>query len=121
MQKIAKYLLLVCLAGFLAACSTGPKPLYYWGNYSDAVYHYYKNEEPIATQIDQVQEIIHQGQESKLAIAPGIYGHLGLLYLKQGNGHLANQYFTKEASLYPESKQFIQFLSKKQAKNGGQK
>jgi len=61
-------------------------------------------------------------------VAPGLYAHLGLLYLNNGNLGAANANFDKEVQNFPESREFIDFIKgsknltpKKQSKKEGAK
>lgn len=99
------------LATLLAACSSGPRPLYYWGDYQDQVYQYYVAPGDLATQKEAILKIIQEAKAEDLPVGPGVYGHLGLIEMQQGDIVAAREAFQKEATLYPESKQFIQFIT----------
>ncbi|GJH42298.1 DUF4810 domain-containing protein [Pasteurella canis] len=100
--------------GLLAACSSPQNhDLYYWGNYSDVVYSYYNEEGDLSKQEEALNQIIAQAKEQNKLIAPGVYGHLGLVLLKQGKPADANMAFQEEQRLYPESTTFMQYLQRK--------
>lgn len=99
----------------LTACSSqhGSQTLYYWGNYSDVVYDYYNEQSDFAQQEEAVNQIIREAKAKNKPIAPGIYGHLGLLLLKQGKQTEAQLALQEEMRLHPESSTFIQYLQSK--------
>ncbi len=97
---------------FLNGCST-PKSLYYYGQYNSAVYSYFKADEvSIDEQISLLESIIQTAAAKNKAVAPGIHAHLGMLYFEAGNPGLGTQHFEQEQRLFPESKQYIDFLLK---------
>lgn len=114
MSKI-KTVTLASMVMFLAACSSksADHHIYYWGNYSDVVYSYYNEPNDFAKQENQLNEIIKTAKEKNKAVAPGVYGHLGLALLKQGKMPEAQAAFQQEQQLFPESKKFIQYLQRK--------
>ncbi|MDG6882485.1 Uncharacterised protein [Phocoenobacter uteri] len=104
----------VLLCGLaVVGCQSPNTSLYYWGNYSDAIYSYYGDETSLDQQQENMLQIISQAQKSGKQVGPGIYAHLGLISLKQGMSSQAQSYFQKEMTLYPESANFIQFLQRK--------
>lgn len=115
MKHYLKSAVLFGLAFLVSACSSGraDRSLYYWGDYSDVVYDYYEENGDYAKQEEALQQIIAAAQERGKPIAPGVYGHLGLVRLKQGKHAQAHDAFNQEQKLYPESTVFIRFLQKK--------
>lgn len=113
-MKIVKVLAIISVIS-LAACSNNQdsQNLYYWGNYSDVVYSYYNEQGNFAKQEESVNQIISEAKNKNKLVAPGIYGHLGLLLLKQGKQAEAQAAFQEEMRLYPESSTFIQYLQRK--------
>lgn len=105
----------------LAACGTSSstKPLYYWENYSNTVYEGMQNKLSASEQITKLEEYLEKARAKDLAVAPGVYAQLGMLYLQTGQQSQAHQAFLKEKEAFPESAAFIDFLLKKQMK--GQK
>lgn len=112
-MKRLKQIALFSGVALITACSSQDKSLYYWGDYSDSVYAYYNQSGDLAKQEQALQATIQQAQTSGKNVAPGIYGHLGLVLLKQGKRADANTAFQQEKALYPESAQFIQYLQSK--------
>ncbi|MEJ6474476.1 DUF4810 domain-containing protein [Pseudoalteromonas piscicida] len=107
-----KYTLALAVLFVLAGCKT-TKPLYYHGEYSKAVYSYFKAEDvTLEEQIGVLQEVIQTAEAKNKAVAPGVHAHLGMLYFETGNTQLGKQHFETEMALFPESEHYITFLLK---------
>jgi hypothetical protein len=107
-----------------SGCSSQPKPLYNYEDYSDSYYHYKKNAgEKSALEYKQNLEkaIENAGDGSSARVAPGLYADLGYTYLKGGNNQKAIEYFTKEKTIYPESAHFMDRMIQKIQTNEGDK
>lgn len=117
MHKYIKSVVLLLATLLISACGNfnnfNDRGLYYWGNYSDVVYDYYEQEGNYSKQEEALNQLIAASQQNNKPLAPGIYGHLGLVLLKQGRHSDAQDAFKKEQALYPESATFMQFLLKK--------
>ena len=106
---MASKIRLVCLALFallLAGCGNagGPRSLYYWnGTYSKALYTYLNEEGDATEQISRLENLVQISTQKGYKVAPGLYAHLGLLYLNNGNLGGANANFDKEVENFPES------------------
>ncbi len=113
-MKIMKLSAVVLFSAFLLACGSSHKDnsLYYWGNYQETLHAYYENNGDYAKQEEDIRKIIASAKESNKQVAPGIYAHLGLLLIKQGRVSEGNEALQQEQALYPESRQFMQFLQK---------
>jgi len=94
----------------LAGCSSGPRPLYYWGHYESILYDIYMKpgEADTETQILKLREDIQRSEAKGLAVAPGIYAHLGVLHANKGELDAAQQAFALEQERFPESRHFVQ-------------
>jgi len=112
-----KALLATVTAGFLmSGCSSQPKPLYNYGDYSES---YYQAKKELST--DSALELqkaieysIQNATDSRSGrVAPGMYANLGYIYLKGGNSQKAIENFEKEKSIYPESAHFMDRMIKK--------
>lgn len=113
MKKI-KLLSLLLGATLLAACSSKPNnDLYYWGNYSDIVYSYYNEEGDYGKQEAALNQIISDAKNQNKVVAPGVYGHLGLVLLKQGKRAEANAALQEEKRIHPDSATFVDYLQRK--------
>ena len=127
MASKIKLACLGALALVLAGCSnaSGPRSLYYWdGTYSSSLYE----EGDTNEQISRLENLVQNSTQRGYKVAPGLYAHLGLLYLNNGNLGAANANFDKEVQNFPESKEFINFIKgsknltpKKQSKKEGAK
>lgn len=96
----------------LTGCET-TKPLYHYGSYQTNVYEHFKNEDSaVAEQIEDLEKTIRDSNRKKLQVGPGIYAHLGYLYLQSGQRDTGLGYLQKEKQLYPESAKYIDFLLK---------
>ena len=119
------------LALLVAGCSnaSGPRSLYYWdGTYSSSLYSYLNEDGDATEQISRLENLIQTSIQKGYKVAPGVYAHLGLLYLNNGNLGVANANFDKEVENFPESREFINFIKgsknltpKKQSKKEGAK
>ena len=122
---------LALFAILLAGCGNtgGPRSLYYWnGTYSKALYTYLNEEGDATEQISRLENLVQTSTQRGYKVAPGLYAHLGLLYLNNGNLDAANTNFDKEVENFPESREFINFIKgsknltpKKQSKKEGAK
>lgn len=91
--------------------------MYYYGNYSDAVYSYFKADEtPVSQQITILEEVIAQAQGKGKPVAPGVHAHLGMLYFESGNNDQGINHFEHEKTLFPESAEYIDFLINKSSR-----
>ncbi len=107
-----KMILIALVAITVSGCKT-TEPQYYYGQYSNAVYSYFKADDvSVEEQITALQEVIQTAAANNKAVAPGIHAHLGMLYFDTGNNELGTQHFEQEKTLFPESTQYIDFLLK---------
>ena len=122
---------LTLFAILLAGCGNagGPRSLYYWdGTYSSSLYSYLNEDGDATEQISRLENLVQTSTQRGYKVAPGLYAHLGLLYLNNENLGAANANFDKEVENFPESKEFINFIKgsknltpKKQSKKEGAK
>lgn len=122
---------LALFAILLAGCGNagGPRSLYYWdGTYSSSLYSYLNEDGDATEQISRLENLVQTSTQRGYKAAPGLYAHLGLLYLNNGNLGAANANFDKEVENFPESREFINFIKgsknltpKKQSKKEGVK
>ena len=113
---MASKIKLTCLALFallLAGCNPPdtPRSLYYWdGTYNNALYTYLNEGGDVNEQISHLENLVQTSIQKGYKVAPGLYAHLGLLYLNNGNLGVANANFDKEVENFPESREFINFI-----------
>lgn len=122
---------LALFAILLAGCGNagGPRSLYYWdGTYSSSLYSYLNEDGDATEQISRLENLVQTSTQRGYKVAPGLYAHLGLLYLNNGNLDAANANFDKEVENFPESREYINFIKdsknltpKKQSKKEGAK
>ena len=105
----------------LSGCADdSPRQLYYWdGAYTGSVYEYLTEEGDAGAQIAALEESLQKAYQRAAKVPPGLYAHLGLLYLSQGNGAKFKAYVEKEAELYPESRDYAMFLLNQNGKTAG--
>ena len=113
---MASKIRLACLGALalvLVGCSnaSGPRSLYYWdGTYNNALYAYLNEGGDTNEQISHLENLVQTSIQKGYKVAPGLYAHLGLLYLNNGNLGVANANFDKEVENFPESREFINFI-----------
>jgi hypothetical protein len=93
---------------FFIGCA-GQQKMYYFGNYSQTLYNYEKNqnEESLTQHIQELEKIISESQTKNLPVPPGIYAELGYISLKTNKPQKAIELFKTESQLYPESKHLM--------------
>ena len=98
---------LLCVTG-LGACAQ-QKTIYDWGSYEQLVYDMYANpgKADPGTQIAKLTQDVERINAEGRHVAPGVHAHLGYLYYTQGQVPLAEEEFTIEKQLFPESAVFI--------------
>ena len=112
-MKASGALALAAAAVIFCGCGGGSRDrIYYWdGSYTDSTYQYLKQEGDVGEQIEALEKSIQKAYEKGRKVPPGLYSHLGLLYLSAGNGVRARENFEKEAQAFPESKPFLTFVT----------
>lgn len=117
-MKIRKIFIPTLLVGvvFLISGCGQPKPLYYYGDYSDSYYAYKKESSAEASlELQKAIELAIQNtdESSSRRVAPGMYANLGYIYLKAGQTDKAIDSFKKEKTIYPEAAHFMDRMIKK--------
>ncbi len=107
-----KILVLLLPALLLAAGCTGKPELYAWGSYEDQIYAMYSDtgKVPVETQIADLERDYQIARSKNQPVPPGFHAHLGYLYFQIGRLDQSLQSFQTEKELYPESKQYMDFL-----------
>lgn len=90
-----------CLLIFAAGCA--PKTRYTWNNYDNKLYQHYKNPAEYDQFIEQLKEVIEDGEESG-KVPPGIYAEYGFALYEKGNFPEASKYFKLESDKWRESR-----------------
>ena len=117
-KTLANFALASAAVLLLSGCADdSPRQLYYWaGAYTGSVYEYLSEEGDAGAQIAALEESLQKAYQRAAKVPPGLYAHLGLLYLSQGNGAKFKAYVEKEAELYPESRDYAMFLLNQNSK-----
>ena len=120
-KTLANFALASAAALLLSGCADdSPRQLYYWdGAYTSSVYEYLSEEGDAGAQIAALEQSLQKAYQRAAKVPPGLYAHLGLLYLSQGNGAKFKAYVEKEAELYPESRDYAMFLLNQNSKTKG--
>lgn len=117
-MKPYKILFLGIFVMLLSGCAASKKPIYYWdASYEESVYNYLNEEGDINEQIDNLEKYIQKAYEKNEKVPPGLYAHLGLMYHKNGNDEKFFAYLDKEAGLFEESRQYVEFLKSSKTKS----
>jgi hypothetical protein len=101
----AKVIVLFLVMAF-GGWGCGTTTMYYWGDYEDSLYNYYKNPAEVEELTETLAVIIEKGKPDG-RVPPGIYAEYGYLLLISGNTGEAIVYFKKERSTWPESCKFM--------------
>ena len=107
-----KYLLFFGLS-LLIFSGCGPQKKYYWGEYENDLYNYYKSPQTPEDQnsyMMQLSTLIANAQASKGLVPPGIYAEYGYALFKTSKYPGAIENFEKEKSAWPESKPLMERL-----------
>jgi len=108
-------------AAAMTGCAHAPaKPLYAWGDYQAKVYEHLKGQgNGPDQQILDLEKDLELAASEGATPPPGLYAHLGLLYLSVGKADQAVQFWGKEKSLFPESTKYVDYLLSNMKKQGG--
>lgn len=109
-------LISVSLLFLLSGCSSGPKPLYNYGDYSESYYGTKKDTSPeSALKLQKsIEQAIDKSDNSRSGkVAPGMYANIGYIYLKSGDTKKAIDSFNKEKAEYPEATIFMDRMIQK--------
>ena len=100
--------------GMLVSGCGGTPTMYRWGIYEGIVYRTYVEPEKadLETRIVQLSEDVQRTEDEGKRVPPGVYAHLGYLYVLQGDGEAAAEAFATERRRFPESSTFIDGLLK---------
>ncbi|CAM3567211.1 DUF4810 domain-containing protein [Bordetella sputigena] len=118
-SPVPRLFALFAIVGGLTACAPQQKPLYSWQAYEPQVYAYLKDDgADYATQVQALENNIQTARANNQALPPGFHAHLGMLYLKMGNGDKAAEQLQSEKQEFPESAPFMDFLMRNAGKPG---
>ncbi|WMD18961.1 DUF4810 domain-containing protein [Achromobacter seleniivolatilans] len=110
--RAGRGLAIVAVAVLLSACAQPrAKPLYSWQAYQPSVYAYLQDDgADSAVQAQALEKNIETARSANVELPPGFRAHLGMLYLKMGDGDKAVEQLQGEKVAFPESTQFMDFL-----------
>ncbi|MCX8655471.1 DUF4810 domain-containing protein [Gilliamella sp. B2840] len=112
-KQYITYLLFSGVLLLLSGCQSS-KTIYYWEGYQENLYNYNLSDKSShSEQIKALEKTIEKAKSANKPIPPGLHAHLGLLYTTVGNNNKAMEQFELEKSLFPESKNFIEFVEHK--------
>lgn len=117
-----KNLFLLPLIGLaLVGCVSTPSVLYSWGSYPEQSYLMYSQPQKASpsAQIQKLEAEVEKSKAKNLAVPPGLYAHLGLMYAEENNMNRAAEYFQLERQVYPESTVLMDRLLKQLTGNKG--
>lgn len=108
-----KLFALLALAGIgLAGCANQPKSLYYWGDFQDQQYAYFKGEKGPEAAILDLEKVRENARAKGQDVPPGLQAHLAMLYGQTGRDDLFRQNLEAERQQFPESSAYLDFLLK---------
>ncbi len=111
LPRVGRGLAIAALAGLLSACVQQPKSMYSWQSYQGSVYAYLKDDgADYATQTQALEKNIETARASNTELPPGFRAHLGMLYMKMGDGDKGAEQMLGEKAAFPESAPFMDFL-----------
>jgi hypothetical protein len=93
----------------LAGCASS-HGLYKWGGYDELLYQSYKEPGRAGRFQGGLEAHIAALERAHATVAPGLYAELGTLYMQNGDGAKAVQYYTKERDAWPESRTLMDSL-----------
>lgn len=109
--RAGRALAIAALAGVLSACVQQPKPMYSWQSYQGSVYAYLKDDGgDYATQTLAMEKNIETARAANAELPPGFRAHLGMLYMKMGDGDKGVEQMQGEKAAFPEAAPFMDFL-----------
>ena len=98
--RTGRALAITALAGLLGACAQQPKSLYTWEGYQPTVYAYLKEDgNDYAVQAQTLEKSVEKARATNRELPPGFRAHLGMLYLKMGDGERASSSCRRKAGL----------------------
>lgn len=98
-MKIKNYCIIAVTILMIAGCA---HTQYSWQNYDQKLYNHYKNPATYDQFVEDLKNIMEQGEASG-KIPPGIYAEYGYVLYEKGNFPEAIKYFKKEQDKWPES------------------
>ncbi len=112
MPSAKSFVFLFAVAIVAGACA--PQQKYYWGNYEEQLYGYYKDPEQLESLMLTLEQAIANAEEGQIEgasldgenppiLAPGLYAEYGYLLMITNRPSEARRYFVREKESWPES------------------
>ena len=104
----------------LSMIGCAEKKMYYFGDYSQTLYSFEKNQDEASLVAHQqvLEKIITESGKQNTPVPPGIYAELGFILIKKNQPKEAIYFFQAEAKQYPESeilmKRLVQMAEKRE-------
>jgi len=109
-----KWILLVLVSFLISSCAV-QNSMYVWTDYKTVLARY--TEKPNNANRTELEaclyRIISTSAQQKKRVPPGIYLQYGYLMAVEGKLDMANQYYTLEKNLYPESVELVNEMESK--------
>lgn len=115
-MKLFSFLILALVC---TACAQKQPQLYAWGRYEQQIYAMYSNpgKSSPEEQLQKLKADFEKARAQNKPVPPGYNAQLGFLYFQLGNTDEALAAFQTEASLFPESKIYMDRLIARLAPN----
>ncbi len=108
------------MAMALSGCAGGPKTLYQWGGYDNALYAHYKTPAKRADFVEKLRTVVLEAEQAGKKVPPGCYAEYGYVLLEEGQKTEAIAYFGKERDLWPESRELMEKMIRNAQRVGPQ-
>ena len=115
-RSIGRSPLLVGVSAILlTACAANSQrqSLYYWGDFQDQQYTYFKGEKGPEEGILALEKIREEASSEGKNVPPGLMAQLGIFYGMTGRTDRFEEDLLAEKRLFPESSTYVDFLLKK--------
>jgi len=109
-MRITRVFTALIIVLLLAACASGPRSLYYWGEFPQANYAWLQDDlQDDPKIVETLEKDAQRAVANNHDLPPGFHAHLGLLYLKLGQIDKAVEHLQAEKAAFPESAPFMDF------------
>jgi hypothetical protein len=106
-MRTDRALLTLALALGAAGCA-GPKRLYAWNGYDEALYAQAKAPQDNEKYLEHLKQVIEKAETSQDKVPPGIYAEYGYALFTNGQIDDAITFYAKERDTWPESRVFME-------------
>ncbi|HTN51928.1 MAG TPA: DUF4810 domain-containing protein [Anaeromyxobacter sp.] len=109
-MRTDRAILALALALGAAGCATGPKRLYAWNGYDEALYAQAKAPQDNEKYLEHLKQVIENAETARDKVPPGIYAEYGYALFTNGQLDDAVTYYSKERDTWPESRVLMEKL-----------